>query len=272
MVLFTITSIRYWDSISGLFFTLRLQYDYTLLVLPVPYAKRSGVVRTNPEIRTFTWQVPIFKLVHWVWCSGLRGSLLKEPQCGTIGKQIESTLNSEDPLVWPPAEKKVTAAFNSPDYSTVVWFPSFNHLIHFSLAPIHGNAGTELIFQPHPFLVSARVSTNSWCLGKKKGLQSSSSVCHTPWCITRQNCCNNLSQWRLSGFNGVFTSTGFVYQTRGLPSPNSMMRSLTMLTLFVKYISIWCNTHKISAMFPWMDRKWNIMYHATSSGNRDTHQ
>ena len=30
---------------------------------------------------------------------GLRGSILQEPQWGNIGKQIESTLNCENPLV-----------------------------------------------------------------------------------------------------------------------------------------------------------------------------
>jgi len=37
--------------------------------------------------------------------SGLCGSILKE-QCGNIGKQIESILNCEKSLVWPPTAKK----------------------------------------------------------------------------------------------------------------------------------------------------------------------
>jgi len=35
--------------------------------------------------------------------SGQRSLLLKKPQCENIDKQIESTLNYETPLVWPPA-------------------------------------------------------------------------------------------------------------------------------------------------------------------------
>ena len=47
--------------------------------------------------------------------SGLRGPLLKEPQCGNIGKQIESTLNCRNSLFWPPGVK-ATANFNFPVY------------------------------------------------------------------------------------------------------------------------------------------------------------
>ena len=31
--------------------------------------------------------------------SGLQGTILKEPQCGNVGKQIGSTLNSKNPSV-----------------------------------------------------------------------------------------------------------------------------------------------------------------------------
>jgi len=42
-------------------------------------------------------QVPIFRFVPLsLGCySGLRGPILKEPQCEKIGKQIESTSNTE---------------------------------------------------------------------------------------------------------------------------------------------------------------------------------
>jgi len=56
-------------------------------------------------IEKFSLQVPISGLVllSLAYGSGLCGPILKEPQCGNIDKQIESTLNCENPLVWPPA-------------------------------------------------------------------------------------------------------------------------------------------------------------------------
>ena len=59
--------------------------------------------------------------------SGLRGPILKEPQCGNIGKQIESTLNCEN----PPAAEKHAAIFNFPDYSLPSRF-HFCLLAHFT--------------------------------------------------------------------------------------------------------------------------------------------
>jgi len=50
------------------------------------------------------------------WGSGLLGPILKEPQCGNIGKQIESTLNCENPLVWSPTAKNTRPLFNFLDY------------------------------------------------------------------------------------------------------------------------------------------------------------
>jgi len=51
--------------------------------------------------RNFTRQVPFFRLIPLsLACgSGLLGPILKEPQCGNSGKQIESSLNCENPLV-----------------------------------------------------------------------------------------------------------------------------------------------------------------------------
>jgi len=48
----------------------------------------------------FPRQVPISGLVplSLAYGSGLHGPILKEPQCGNIDKQIESTLNCESPL------------------------------------------------------------------------------------------------------------------------------------------------------------------------------
>jgi len=56
-------------------------------------------------IEKFSQQVPIFKLIPLSLArgSGLRGLIVKEPQCGNIGKQIESTVNCKNPFVWPPA-------------------------------------------------------------------------------------------------------------------------------------------------------------------------
>jgi len=61
--------------------------------------------------------MPIFTLVplSLAYGSDLRSLILKEPQCGNIGKQIESTLNCEKPLVWPPAAK-TPDRFNFFDY------------------------------------------------------------------------------------------------------------------------------------------------------------
>jgi len=49
--------------------------------------------------------------------SGLRSPILKEPQCGNIGNQIESALNCESSLVLTTSSKKHAAIFNIPDYS-----------------------------------------------------------------------------------------------------------------------------------------------------------
>jgi len=58
-------------------------------------------------IEKFPRQVPISGLVQLglAYGSGLHGPILKEPQCGNIGKRIESTLNCESPLVWPQTAK-----------------------------------------------------------------------------------------------------------------------------------------------------------------------
>jgi len=52
-------------------------------------------------IEKFSRQMPISGLVplSLAYGSGLRGPRLKEPQGRNIGKQIESTLNCESPLV-----------------------------------------------------------------------------------------------------------------------------------------------------------------------------
>jgi len=53
----------------------------------------------SPVIEKFPRQVPISGVIplSLAYGSGLRGLILKEPQCGNIGKQIESTLNCENP-------------------------------------------------------------------------------------------------------------------------------------------------------------------------------
>jgi len=66
--------------------------------------------------------VPIFRLLplSLAYGSGLHGPVLKEPQWGNIGKQIESTSNCKSPLVWPQNSNRHAAAFNFPDYSNLL--------------------------------------------------------------------------------------------------------------------------------------------------------
>jgi len=77
------------------------------------------------------------------------GPILKEPQCRNIGKQIESTLNCENPLVWPQTAK-TTRPFSTPPHyrRPVLTFQTIVHWVLYDLGFPEGKPSEDLLSTP----------------------------------------------------------------------------------------------------------------------------